>query len=185
MLFRSAELLDVLSAHGKNTELLVRLGIMDRVVEQKAGELGITKDELWKKESAKSESDILRLATHVARENMPYGQTGWLVKALDRFIPFVGANYVGGRTFWRAATERPADFGVRVANIGAAAVGITAMSLLYNPKAYREIPEDDKTRNVTIPFMSDYLKFKDSKGEERTWHMKVPGVGGQIGRAHV
>lgn len=175
-----AELLDVLSAHGKNTELLVRLGIMDRVVEQKAGELGITKDELWKKESAKSESDILRLATHVARENMPYGQTGWLVKALDRFIPFVGANYVGGRTFWRAATERPADFGVRVANIGAAAVGITAMSLLYNPKAYREIPEDDKTRNVTIPFMSDYLKFKDSKGEERTWHMKVPGVGGPM-----
>jgi hypothetical protein len=174
------QLLDILSAHGRNTELLTRIGIMDRVIEQKAVELGMTKDELWKRENAKSESEILRLATHVARENMPYGQTGWMVKVLDRFIPFAGANYVGGKTFWRAAVERPADFSARIANIGATAVGITALSLLYNPKAYREISDNDKERNIVIPFLPDYLKFKDSKGEERTWNMKIPGTGGPM-----
>jgi hypothetical protein len=175
-----AELLDILSAHGRNTELLTRLAIMDRVVGQKADELGMTKEVLWKRENARPESEILRLATHVARENMPYGQTGWMIKALDRFIPFMGANYVGGKTFWRAAIERPADFATRISNIGAAAVGITAMSLLYNPEAWREIPDWDRERNVCIPFLSDYLKFKDSNGEKRTWHIKIPGTGGPM-----
>jgi hypothetical protein len=103
---------------------------MDRVIEQKANELGIGKEELWKKELAKSWSDDLHMATHIAMQNMPYGQSGWVVRAINRITPFVDANYVGGKTFWRAMVERKADFAVRVGNIGAAAVGITALSLL-------------------------------------------------------
>jgi len=177
---KGAKVLDILSAHGKNMELLVRMAIMDRVVEQKAGELGITREELWKKELARPESEILRLATHVARENMPYGQTGWLTRALDRFIVFLGANYVADRTFWRAPVERPKDFAIRVANIGAAAVGITALSLLYDPKAWSEIPDDKRRRNAVIPFFPNYLNFIGSKGQERSWYMKIPGAGGPM-----
>jgi len=69
---------------------------------------------------------------------------------------------------------------VRVANIGAAAVGITALNLLYNPEAYRKIDDNKKSRNVVIPYFPDYLNFIDSKGNKRTWNMTIPGTGGPM-----
>ena len=162
-----AKALDLAAFHGLSMELWMRHAVQDRIIRRRAKGKGISY------EAATKNKDIMYEATHVARERMDYHQGGWLIKAMDQALPFTSAGALGARTFWRNSIENPIDFGFRVANIGIAATGITAVGWMMYPKVMKEIPAYDQKRNVTFPLFPGWLSFRDEEGNERFFYLKL------------
>jgi hypothetical protein len=166
---KTEKVLDAMSYIGKSVELWNRISVMDRMMEIRARERGITIEEAYKNK------DLCYEAAGVARERMPYGQGGWLTKACDTlFFPFTSAGYVGLRTLLRAPTEMPGDFLLRFTSLGIGAAGITMASWLNAPHVKKGIPDYVNHRNITIPLFPNWLSFKDNEGNDRYFYLKVP-----------
>ena len=163
-----AKFLDILSYHGVSMETWVRAATANRVIENRARQLGMTREEALKND------DIMYEAVHAARDRMDYNQGGWIIKALDQNgMIFLNAAILGTRTFWRSAVENPIDFAVRSAQLVALSAGITAMAWSLYEDIMNEIPTEGNEKNIVFPLFPGYLSFEDSNGDTRYFYAKM------------
>ena len=163
-----AKLLDILSYHGVSMETWLRASVANRVIENRARQLGMTKEEALKND------DVMYEAVHSARDRMDYNQGGWITKALDQNgMIFLNAAMLGTRTFWRSAVENPLDFAVRSAQLVALASGITAMAWSHYGNVMQDVPTEGNEKNIVFPLFPDWLSFEDSNGDTRYFYAKL------------
>jgi hypothetical protein len=162
-----AKMIDAWAYHGVSLEVLVRAGVVNRVVKQLAKKKGISYDEALKDE------DIMYEAVHAGRDRMDYNQGGWLTKSIDRVVPFFSASVLGARTYWRSATENPTDFFFNTLKTALLAAGITATAAILYEEYMGDIPREGNEKNVIMPIMPDKLRFLDRDGNERFLYFKI------------
>jgi hypothetical protein len=163
-----AKFIDLLSYHGVSMELWVRAATADRVIRNKAKELGISYKE------ARKNKDVMYDSVHAARDRMDYNQGGWFVKALDQlgFI-FLNAGTLGARTYWRQAKDNPVDFTMRTLQIGVTAATAATVAWTMWPEVMKDIPTEGNEKNLVFPLFPDHISTVDENGEKVYFYLKL------------
>lgn len=156
---------------GETSELVTRLAVVERVLRNKADELGISV------EKARKNPDIMREAVFVSRDYMDFGTGGWATKAADNAIPYLNAATVGLRGFMRSF--KPGSGSVKastykLAQFAGATVGLYLASKWFAPRTHRDIKNDINSQNNIIIPLGDSFGFKDTKGQMRYPYIKIP-----------
>lgn len=153
------------------SELAPRLAIRERVIRNKANELGISMEE------ARKDKKITQEATFAARDYMDYAQGGYVTKAADQAIPFLNAGIVGLSSFARtfmpgSGTAAMSTF--KLAQYAAGVVGIYLASKWFAPNTHEDLKRDiNSQNNITIP-LGDQFSFLDEQGQTRHIYAKIP-----------
>jgi hypothetical protein len=151
--FRGLE--DVMSSAGEFSEIVTRLALMKRAMNNKKTAFE---------------------ATQIARNYLDFSQGGSVAKALDAGIPFFNAAIQASRGIARAAKVDPKVFGVKVMNIGAMAMSLYWANKFMYGDEIDDVPENEQKNNWIV--MTPYT-FKDSEGEERHYYIRIPKDQGQ------
>jgi hypothetical protein len=156
---------------GETSELVTRLATTERVLRNKANELGITVEE------ARKNPNIMREAVFVARDYMDFTTGGWATKAADNAIPYLNASVVGLRGFFRSlkpGSGSAKSSTYKLAQFAAATVGLYLASRWCAPKTHKELKNDINSQNNIIIPLGDSFAFKDAKGQTRYPYLKIP-----------
>ncbi len=150
-----ATLQKVLGYIGETSEIITRLAVRERAIKN-----GATAEE----------------ATWIARNYLDFAQGGSLAKAVDSGIPYLTASIQGTRAIVNAAKRNPADFIMKVGQIGALATGLYIANTIFNKDAWDQVPEKEKVTNwiITTPF-----DYRDKDGNKRYLYFRIAKDQGQ------
>ncbi|MBU2249563.1 MAG: hypothetical protein KKD77_22645, partial [Gammaproteobacteria bacterium] len=162
---------DYMGYFGLTSELLTRTAIAERVIRRRAKEQGLTM------ESARKNEKIMREATFAARDQMDFGQGGWIAKVIDNGVPYVNARLQASRSFWR--TFKPGsgtafESAYMLAQTAAFFAGSYILWKSRHPKTMKDLEGSTAARNnICIP-LGDQYAFEDEKGQTRYLYFKIP-----------
>jgi hypothetical protein len=167
---------DFLGYFGETSEVMTRLAIRERVIEKRARELGISKEEAMK------DKKITREATFVARDYMDFGQGGGIAKALDNAFPYLNASIQGTRGLFRSFKPESGSAlssTYKLSQFAALVAGLTIANWSRSPNAMKNLQGNIADQNnLTIPLGDDF-SYVDEKGETVYPFIKIPLDPGQ------
>lgn len=162
--------LDLLGKPGEYSEIAMRISVYKKFKEE-----GVSNFE--QKNGTKPEGDdLLKIkegAVAKARDIIDFQQGGELVKALDKFIPYLNAAFQGFRVGSTYVANNPKTFGSKLVQ---AQIGLLILAFFNkwasDDEDMQNIPEHTRLMNfiVFIPFS----KRKDEDGVERKAFIKIP-----------
>ncbi|QDP59053.1 MAG: hypothetical protein Unbinned6242contig1001_21 [Prokaryotic dsDNA virus sp.] len=153
---------EALSFPGEFSEALTRMAVRERALRN-----GLTKEE----------------AAFEARNVLDYSQSGHAVMMAEVVSPYIKAAVAGTRATIRYAKDNPAQFGIKMAQLGAFSMGLyywnTIMSQQYGGAegAYDAIHANDKAKFFII--MLPWFTEEDEDGNKRTPYLRVAKDQGQ------
>ncbi len=161
---------------GETTEIMTRLALRDRVIKNKAKELGISYGEAAKNKK------ITQEATFVARDYMDFGQGGGIAKTMDNAIPYLNASIQGTRGLFRAFQPGSGTALISTYKLAQFAALVTGVYIAANKQAPETIKalkgNIDMQNNLCLP-LGDGFSFIDDKGQTRYPYIKIPLDPGQ------
>ena len=162
--------MDILGYINESSEILTRLAIRERVIKNRAKELGISVEE------ARKRKDICREATFAAVDYMNFGDGGGFSKAVDNAIPYFNARLVATRSLFRVFKDKGSAV-ESVAKLGQFAALVAGLYLGFKhlaPETMKALKDDPRTSGSLIFPLGDKLAFKDEQGQTRYPFIKIP-----------
>jgi hypothetical protein len=153
---------------GTTSELLSRVAIRDRVIENRANEKGITVEE------ASKDKKIRKEATFAARDFMDFVQGGDIIKALDNAYPYLNARIVAMRGFLRALKDQPVVSAYKLTQFALLVGGLYIGNQLLHPNTMKELEGDKRIQGNLVFPLGDIFGFKDHMGETRYPFLVMP-----------
>lgn len=165
---------DFLGYFGETSEIWTRLALRDRVIKNRAKELGISYEE------AAKDPKISREATFVARDYMDFSQGGSFTKAADAGLPYLNATVQGTRGLLRSFKKDTAlQSTMKLAQLGALVTGIYIARRAMAPEAHQQLRGNiDDVNNLIIP-LPESLAYTDEHGQKVYQYLKIPMDSGQ------
>jgi hypothetical protein len=111
-------------------------------------------------------------ATLLARRVLDFSQGGDYTKMADAFMPYLNAYAQVSRGFGRAIKEHPAETAMRIGSLSSLGVGLSIASYMMAPELHRSVPEDTRSRNLTIPMPMMY--DEDNQGRQYGYVLTLP-----------
>lgn len=162
--------MDILGYINESSEILTRLAIRERVIKNRAKELGISVEE------ARKRKDIRREATFAAVDYMNFGDGGGFSKAVDNAIPYFNARLVATRSLFRVFKDKGSAV-ESVAKLGQFAALVAGLYLGFKhlaPETMKALKDDPRTSGSLIFPLGDKFAFKDEQGQTRYPFIKIP-----------
>jgi hypothetical protein len=161
---------------GETSEVMTRLAIRERVIRNKASELGISMKE------ARKNKDITSEATFAARDYMDFGQGGGISKALDNGLPYLNATIQGTRGLVRSlkpGSGSALSSTYKLGQLAALTTGVYVAAKASSPNTMQALQGDmNMQNNLCIP-LGDSFAFEDEQGQTRYPYIKIPLDPGQ------
>ncbi|MCK4823519.1 hypothetical protein KA005_47645, partial [bacterium] len=162
---------------GETSEILTRLAIRERYINNRLAKAKKEGKELSEKEMKSLQED----ATAFARNYLDFSQGGKTAKLIDKFIPYFNAGVQVTRGSLRAAAKNPKLFAAKLLQITGLATLLTAWNMgdmgddeeaEKRRKAYlNDVNGQVKARNFII--MTN-IKYIDNANRERYRYFKIP-----------
>lgn len=154
---------------GTTSELMTRLAVRDRVIKNRASELGISYEE------AAKDPKIRREATFAARDYMDFHQGGTITKAIDNGFPYLDARVVATRGFLRAlAKDQPVVTMYKLAQFAALTTGLYIGNQAIHPETMSALENDQRTDGNLVFPIGDNFSLIDSRGQKRYPFFVIP-----------
>jgi hypothetical protein len=159
----SKNVFNALAWFGETSELMVRLAVRSRQITKRTAEFEKING---RKPNAKELYKIESMASNDSRQTMDFSKGGRWAKKADSLIPYLNASLQGFRVSAKYMKDNPGKSVIKITQLGAAAMALTARNILQYREDYDKISQYEKINNFI--FM---LPTKDENGNRQ--YMRV------------
>jgi len=159
----SKNVFNALAWFGETSELMVRLAVRSRQITKRTAEFEKING---RKPNAKELYKIESMASNDSRQTMDFSKGGRWAKKADSVIPYLNASLQGFRVSAKYMKDNPGKSVIKITQLGAAAMALTARNILQYREDYDKISQYEKINNFI--FM---LPTKDENGNRQ--YMRV------------